>query len=198
MALLWTLIGFFIGAIPFSVWLGKLVLRTDIRQYGDNNPGGTNVIRAGNRGLGALVIFLDMLKGAIPVGLAYYVFGVNGWSLVPVVLAPVFGHAFSPFLHFGGGKAVATTFGVWSSLTVPFGPFIMALSLLALVKLLHIRSGWAIMAAWLVTLVMLVVMHAALPLLVAWAVNAALLWWKHRDDLHQAPQLQPDLRRASR
>ena len=44
-ALIWTLIGFFLGALPLSVWLGRLVLKTDIRRYGDGNPGGTNVAR---------------------------------------------------------------------------------------------------------------------------------------------------------
>jgi acyl phosphate:glycerol-3-phosphate acyltransferase len=195
MAILWSLIGFFLGAIPFSVWLGRLVLGTDIRQYGDNNPGGTNVIRAGNKALGALVIFLDMLKGAIPVGLAYYAYGVSGWPLVPVLLAPVFGHACSPFLHFRGGKAVATTFGAWSAITVPFGPFIMALSLLAFMKL-QTLSGWAIAGAWLVTLGMLVVMPVGAPLLVAWAVNAGLLFWKYRDDLRQKPHLRVAVRRS--
>ena len=63
-ALIWTFIGFLLGSLPFSVWLGRLVLRTDIRRYGDGNPGGTNVLRVGNRGLGVLVILLDMLKGA--------------------------------------------------------------------------------------------------------------------------------------
>ena len=108
-ALAWTLIGFLLGSLPFSVWLGKIVLRTDIRRYGDGNPGGTNVIRAGNCGLGMLAIFLDMLKGAVPVALAYYVFKVDGWPLVPVILAPILGHAFSPFLRFRGGKALAST-----------------------------------------------------------------------------------------
>ena len=42
-ALIWTLFGFFLGALPLSVWLGRLVLKTDIRRYGDGNPGGTNV-----------------------------------------------------------------------------------------------------------------------------------------------------------
>ncbi|MCA9957221.1 MAG: glycerol-3-phosphate acyltransferase, partial [Anaerolineales bacterium] len=40
--LLWTLFGFVLGALPFSVWVGKLVLGKDIRQFGDKNPGATN------------------------------------------------------------------------------------------------------------------------------------------------------------
>ena len=108
--------------------------------------------RAGNTGLGVLAIFLDMLKAAAPVALAHYVFGVTGWGLTPVVLAPILGHAFSPFLGFRGGKALACTFGAWTALTVPFGPFVMGGSVFVFHKLLTV-SGWAVMASLLTLLV---------------------------------------------
>jgi acyl phosphate:glycerol-3-phosphate acyltransferase len=200
MALIWTLIGFLLGSLPISVWLGRLALHTDIRGYGDGNPGGTNVIRAGNRGLGLLVIILDMFKGAIPVSLAYYVFKVDGWPLVPVILAPIAGHAFSPFLGFRGGKALASTFGVWTALTVPFGPFVMGGSALVFYKLLNL-SGWAVMAA-LVTLLgflLIPVLHpspgagvagSTPQLVLAWAGTVAILAWTHRADLRKRPALR--------
>lgn len=47
--LLWTGLGLLVGAMPFSVWLGKLFLRSDIRRYGDGNPGAVNAWRAGGR-----------------------------------------------------------------------------------------------------------------------------------------------------
>jgi acyl phosphate:glycerol-3-phosphate acyltransferase len=188
-ALTWTLIGFLLGSLPISVWLGRLVLRTDIRSYGDGNPGGTNVIRAGNRGLGLLAIILDMLKGAIPVALAYYVFKVDGWPLAPVILAPIAGHAFSPFLGFRGGKALASTFGVWTALTVPLGPFVMGGSVLVFYKLLNV-SGWAVMASLLTLLAFLLLTGAGLPVLAAWAGTVAILVWTHRADLRQRPALR--------
>jgi glycerol-3-phosphate acyltransferase PlsY len=189
-ALIWTLIGFLLGSLPISVWLGRLVLRTDIRGYGDGNPGGTNVIRAGNRGLGLLVIILDMLKGAIPVSLAHYLFGVSGWSLAPVVLAPIAGHAFSPFLRFRGGKALASTFGVWTALTVPFGPFVMGGSAFVFLKILNL-SGWAVMAALVTFLGFLIIAGVVTPpLLFAWAGTVGILAWTHRADLRQRPALR--------
>jgi acyl phosphate:glycerol-3-phosphate acyltransferase len=197
-ALVWTLIGFLLGSLPISVWLGRIVLHTDIRGYGDGNPGGTNVVRAGSRGLGVLAIVLDMLKGALPVSLAYYVFKVDGWLLAPVVLAPIAGHAFSPFLGFRGGKALATTFGVWSALTVPFGPFVIGGSVFVFYKLLNL-PGWAVMASLLTLLVFLLtpvlprgpgVAGVSPPLLVAWAGTVAILAWTHRADLRQRPALR--------
>jgi acyl phosphate:glycerol-3-phosphate acyltransferase len=188
-ALIWTLTGFALGSIPFSVIVGRVLLGKDIRQYGDGNPGGTNVARAsGNKLLGALAIVLDMIKGALPVALARYVFGVDGWGLVPVMLAPILGHAYSPFLRFRGGKAVAVTFGVWTALTVPFGPFVMALSLLLLNKAIA-GPGWALIAALLVLLAFLgVIGLVSLPILAAWAGTTAILSLKHRDDLSHVPR----------
>jgi acyl phosphate:glycerol-3-phosphate acyltransferase len=188
-SLTWTFIGFLLGSLPISVWLGKLVLRTDIRDYGDGNPGGTNVLRAGSRGLGLLVIILDMLKGAIPVSLAHYVFKVDSWSLMPVVLAPILGHAFSPFLGWRGGKALASTFGVWTALTVPLGPFVMGGSVFVFNKLLN-TPGWAVMAALLTLLAFLLMTGVTLPAVATWTGTVAILAWTHRNDLRQRPRLR--------
>lgn len=203
-AFIWTLLGFLLGSLPLSVWLGKLVLHTDIRDYGDGNPGGTNVMRAGSRTLGVLAIILDMLKAAGPVSLAHYVFQVTGWPLVPVMLAPILGHIFSPFLGFRGGKALACTFGAWTALTVPFGPFVMGGSVFIFYKLLN-ASGWAVMASLLTLLGFLLVpaLHwrspgltagLTLPLFVAWAGTVAILAWTHRADLRQRPALRSKAR----
>jgi glycerol-3-phosphate acyltransferase PlsY len=192
-ALIWVLIGFLLGSLPISVWLGRLVMRTDIRDYGDGNPGGTNVIRAGNRWLGLLVIFLDMLKAAMPVALAYYVFKLDGWALAPVVLAPIAGHAFSPFLGFRGGKALSSTFGAWTALTVPLGPFVMGGSAFVFLRLLN-TSGWAVMASLLMLLVFLLLTGATFPLVIAWVGTVALLAWTHRADLRQPPALRSRVR----
>lgn len=203
-AFIWTLLGFLLGSLPLSVWLGKLVLHTDIRDYGDGNPGGTNVMRAGSRTLGVLAIILDMLKAAGPVSLAHYVFQVTGWPLVPVMLAPILGHIFSPFLGFRGGKALACTFGAWTALTVPFGPFVMGGSVFIFYQLLN-ASGWAVMASLLTLLGFLLVpaLHwrspgltvgLTLPLFVAWAGTVAILAWTHRADLRQRPALRSKAR----
>jgi glycerol-3-phosphate acyltransferase PlsY len=189
-ALLWTMVGFLLGAIPFSVWLGRLALHADIRAYGDGNPGGTNVIRAGSRALGLLVIALDMLKGALPVSLAHYLFHVDGWPLVPVLLAPILGHAFSPFLRWRGGKALAATFGAWTALTVPIGPFVMGGSVFVFHKLLKV-SAWAVLAALLMLLGFLLVTGAKLPWLVAWAGTVLILLWTHRAEWRTPGQEQP-------
>ena len=102
----WFLFAFLCGSLPFSFWIGRLFLHADVRQFGDANPGATNVLRAGGRATAVLALLLDFVKGAVPVWLAYRWAGVDSVALTLVALAPVLGHAFSPFLGFQGGKAV--------------------------------------------------------------------------------------------
>jgi len=186
----WIIVSFFCGAIPFSILIGKLALRTDIRQYGDGNPGGTNVARAGNWQLGVLAIFLDMMKGALPVGAAWYFGHVSGLALVPVALAPILGHAYSPFLGFKGGKAIAVTGGIWGGLTLGEAPLIMALFLLLWVVLLAV-DGWAVMATLVSFLAYLLLKPTPdLTLILIWAGSALIIAWKHRTDLQERPRLR--------
>ena len=126
-SLAWIIAGLVLGSLPFSVWIGKIFLRKDIREYGDGSPGATNVARAGSKFLYVIAALLDAFKGTVPVLLAQNLSGVAGWDLAAVAVAPVMGHAFSPFLKFRGGMGVATTFGVWLGLTGWLGPLVMAI-----------------------------------------------------------------------
>jgi acyl-phosphate glycerol 3-phosphate acyltransferase len=112
----YALMGFLSGSLMFSYWLG-LLARVDIRDVGDGNPGGFNLWQAAGYKLGLLGIFLEFMKGYLP--LLFLIEGgyVGGWGIVPVAVAPILGHAFSPFVGFKGGKAIAVSFGIWSAVT---------------------------------------------------------------------------------
>ena len=187
--LFWTLLGFVLGAMPFSVWLGRFLLGKEIRQFGDKNPGATNVLRAGGPFPFALALLLDISKGALPLGLAVYVFGLEGWGLVPISLGPPLGHAFSPFLNWQGGKAVAAAFGVWIGLTIWTMP-LLALLLLVLFALLVTPSGWAVLLALAGMLAGLLIWFDDPVLLGVWAGQALLMTWTHRGELAIRPSLR--------
>lgn len=190
----WLLASFLSGSLPFSVWVGRLALRTDIRRYGDGNPGATNVLRSGGKGWGTLALLLDTLKGAVPVAVACFWAGLTGWPLAAVAVAPVAGHAFSPLLRFRGGKAVAVTFGIWAGLTLWEGPTILGLALgfwFALV----VVDGWAVILAMFSLLAYLLLAHSDPALLAIWSGNTLILAWKHRADLVQSPGLRAWLNR---
>jgi glycerol-3-phosphate acyltransferase PlsY len=191
-AIIFTFIGYLSGSIPFSVVLGKLILHTDIRQQGeDRNPGSANVFKAGGPRkwwLGLSAVVLDGMKGLTPVAIAYYNFDVKGWALIPVALAPILGHAFSIFLRFKGGKAIATTFGVWTALTVYRAPIVLG-SILILLTLLLSSGAWAMMFGMLGLLVYLFVSHSPPEFLAIWVGNLLILIWKHRHELRQPIRL---------
>lgn len=110
---------FLAGSVPF----GLLIARSrgiDIRKHGSGNIGATNVLRVMGAGPGGLCFLLDMLKGLVPTAAAGWAAGAmfaaalapgDAWAWLAVMAATVFGHMFSPWVGFRGGKGVATGFG---------------------------------------------------------------------------------------
>jgi glycerol-3-phosphate acyltransferase PlsY len=82
----------------------------DPRDYGSKNPGATNILRSGNKILSLLILLLDILKGFLPVLIAYYIIEDKLYVQVAGVIA-VLGHIYPIFYKFKGGKGVATAFG---------------------------------------------------------------------------------------
>lgn len=102
---------FILGGCPFSVWIGKLIIRKDIREYGDGNPGSYNVFKAGSKKWGIVALILDIAKGIPFVLVGKLAFGIGQPYLYLIALSAVLGHAYSPFLGFHGGKALAVFAG---------------------------------------------------------------------------------------
>ncbi len=101
--------GYVLGSIPFGLVVTYLMGAGDIREIGSGNIGATNVLRTGRKGLAATTLILDMAKGAIAVMLARTL--DPSFALLGGVGA-FFGHVWSPWLKFKGGKGVATLLGV--------------------------------------------------------------------------------------
>jgi glycerol-3-phosphate acyltransferase PlsY len=151
-----SLAAFWLGACPFSVWVGHKLLGREIREYGDGNPGAANVMRAGGRKSFGLAMFLDIAKGFPFVFMAHAVWGLPDMVVVVVGLSAILGHAFSPFLGFKGGKSVAVTGGVLFALPSPVVLF--AFIVFIFIAFLFIeRDAWTVIVAAAGTLVYLVV-----------------------------------------
>lgn len=119
------LLAYLSGAIPWSVWLGRAFYGVDVRAVADGNPGATNAYRAGGWKLGAAVVLLDFFKAFVPVLIARWGVRLPGEQVFLVALLPTVGHAFSIFLRFRGGRALASMFGAWSGLTLYEVPLVM-------------------------------------------------------------------------
>ncbi|WP_283102745.1 glycerol-3-phosphate 1-O-acyltransferase PlsY [Shewanella abyssi] len=112
------------GSISSAVLVCKMRGLPDPRTAGSGNPGATNVLRIGGASSAILVLFFDMLKGALPAYLAFRL-GVDPIALGLIAIAACLGHIFPIFFGFKGGKGVATAFGAMA----PIGHF-LALSLM--------------------------------------------------------------------
>ena len=184
------LISFVCGSLPFSVWVGKIFLGLDVRQFGDGNPGATNLYKASNKMVGLMALILDISKAAAPVGFAYYNLNVRGVSMFFIAIAPIFGHVFSPFLGFRGGKALATALGVWIGLTI--WKVSLPAAAAALIGItLFTSPGWAVMFAMGCILTTLIFWIPDPLLILIWAAETLILAWTHRSDLRHHPQLRP-------
>ncbi len=106
-----SILAFLFSSIPFGYIIAKLK-GVDIRQYGSGNIGATNVTRVLGKKYGAIVLFLDAIKGAIFVILGK-LFGLNLFHLTIIALFAILGHMFSPFLKGKGGKGIATALGTF-------------------------------------------------------------------------------------
>ncbi|HZJ78918.1 MAG TPA: glycerol-3-phosphate acyltransferase [Clostridia bacterium] len=122
--------GFISGSIMYSYLIAKIFYDVDIIEQGeDHNPGTTNVMRCVSVKLGILCMILDVLKGMVPVLIALRFLDTQNKLFAIVIAAPVLGHAFSPFLKFRGGKAIASTFGVFLGLSTLECPIVLLLAL---------------------------------------------------------------------
>lgn len=151
------LFGYLLGSIPFGVILARMGGLGDLRQIGSGNIGATNVLRTGNKGLAALTLILDALKGTAAVLIASY------WGLDLALLAGLaafLGHLYPIWLGFRGGKGVATYLGVLAPVFWP--------------------AALAFAAAWL--LVAAVMRYSSLAALVAAVVAPLTLLWMGRVD----------------
>lgn len=111
------LLSFLLGSIPTAYCVGRLVLGIDIRGHGSGNVGATNAFRVIGKNWGLAILLFDMAKGAVAAGLIPRIQFVElGSSLTASLLfgmAAVLGHTWTPWLHFRGGKGVATSAGVF-------------------------------------------------------------------------------------
>jgi glycerol-3-phosphate acyltransferase PlsY len=172
------LFGYLCGSVPFGVLLTRLAGAPDLRSIGSGNIGATNVLRTGRKGLAAATLIGDILKGAVAVLLTGYVLGRN--FALAAAIGAFLGHLFPVWLHFRGGKGVATYIGLLLGLVWPaaivFGAIWIAVAAV---------SRYSSVAA--------LVASAATPLFLWWTAGARvaivfaflslLLWIMHRANI---------------
>lgn len=128
------LLAYLLGSIPSGVWVGKLLYKKDIREYGSGNMGTTNTFRVLGKKAGILVLILDSLKGSAATLLPIWL-GADIHPLITGSIAAV-GHTLPIFANFRGGKAVATSAGI----ILAYNPFFFTLAIISFLIYLYISS----------------------------------------------------------
>lgn len=129
--LIFTVLGFCSGSILYAYWIPKLFFKKDAYTDGkDGNPGTANAYMTGGFFVGTLCLILELGKGFLPVFAALHLRRFQPCSMdsllfIPVLVAPVLGHA-APFFHVKkGGKAIAVSFGVLLGLFPVYQPAVI-------------------------------------------------------------------------
>lgn len=135
LTLLFPLLGYLSGSLPFAIWITRLVKGVDVRDAGSGHATTTNTIRQAGFGWGALVLVLDIAKGFLPVWLALTIAPATSLPyVVPLTAAlAVAGHCWPLFAQFRGGMGLATAGGAVLALS-PLA-FVLCLGLLILLTL---------------------------------------------------------------
>ncbi len=118
------ILGYLLGSLNFSIIIGKLFYKIDVREHGSKNAGTTNTLRVLGKGPAIFVLLFDTFKAVI----AYWlVLGITrSVSLAYVAAAAaVVGHNFPVFFGFKGGKGVATSLGACFCLNPLLGLFVL-------------------------------------------------------------------------
>ena len=208
------LIGYLLGSFPTGYLVGRFK-GVDIRQHGSGNIGATNVVRVLGKGPGFLVFGCDALKGwlAARVGTSLgwdaalrssnFEFSRGDFGTLPApfltveqlvtlgailaAIACILGHNFPVWLHFRGGKGIATSAGVLLGLmpwAVLVGVVVWAAAFFTLryVSVASLLAG----ASLPITVGVLWRTGRANGALFAFSVlAAALAWWRHRANLQR-------------
>lgn len=189
LTLLCMLLGYLLGSIPFALVIGKVFYKTDVRQHGSGNLGGTNTGRVLGAKAGLSVIVLDILKVVAAIWAASY---VSTTAALLTGLCCCIGHCYPIFAHFKGGKAVATMFGFLLGISIFvfdngfyfIGPVIMFLAVLYLYKMVSVASITAALCSSIQLTSMNWNMDSLLLIVGSWALTALVIY-RHRANIRK-------------
>lgn len=183
---------YLLGSVPFALIVSKAFGGKDPRTVGSGNVGATNVARAAGKAAGIVTLVCDILKGALPVYLAFYaapsaldISGLNISSSALLAsltaLSAFLGHVFPIFLKFKGGKGVATACGVMFVISPAATLLAGAVFIIAVAVKRYVSLGSMLSAASMP--VFLSFMPSKRDYVLTGAAIAVLIIWRHKENI---------------
>ena len=143
--------GYLLGSIPSSVWIGKAFFGIDVRDHGSGNAGATNTLRVLGKPAGFTVLFIDFLKGFTAANLVFWqgILNQSEYLMEFKMLfgaCAVIGHIYPVFAGFRGGKGIATLIGVvggmdWMLALACFIAFVIIVSITRYISVGSMGAG---------------------------------------------------------
>ncbi len=178
MGFLLVLGGYMLGSVPTGLLVGR-AYGVDVRRVGSGNIGTANVMRAAGKWAAVFTMLGDMLKGLVPVVLAWFLIE-DEWTIAAVALAAMVGHCWSVFLGFKGGKGVATGAGT----SIGLAPLV-GLGLFAfwwLVVLVSRYTSLGAISVMVLSPVAFLLSGQPLPYVLYTVAGGVLVLWRHREN----------------
>jgi glycerol-3-phosphate acyltransferase PlsY len=176
-------IAYVLGAIPFGFLLVKWTTGRDVRSGGSGNIGATNVLRTTGRAAGIATLLLDIGKGYLAVWIAGRLSNQSVMAMCVATLAVMAGHAFPVFLHFKGGKAVASFVGAFLCLTPLALGAVLVVFVVVVAWTRHVSMGSVVSAATFPLAVWL--MQKDLTMLATALIAGAFIIYKHSSNIRR-------------
>lgn len=185
---------YLICGIPFGKILVGLMSHKDIQKEGSGNIGTTNALRVGGPKVAALTLAFDLLKGMVCVIVFRdVVYAGSSWSasstvsypllVALVALACLYGHIFSPYLKFHGGKGIATGVGILFGFYWPLALIHLAIFIVLVAITRYVSVGSIATAALVPVTVFLTQPGIPLPALAVWAILGWSVVFAHRGNI---------------
>lgn len=177
------------GSIPFALVIGRLFYKTDVRNYGSGNLGGTNTGRVLGKKAGFAVIVLDASKALLVMLLTKYLcseFSLNEDLPYLCALFCVIGHCYPIFANFKGGKAVSTAIGYFFAVD-PLGAVLALVVFFIVLKISKYVSLSSVLAS-LSVLLAVPFLDISLTGKLVTAAIILLLVYRHRENLKRVKQ----------
>ncbi|MDM5326498.1 glycerol-3-phosphate 1-O-acyltransferase PlsY [Neobacillus sp. CF12] len=173
------ILAYLLGSIPSGLIIGKVFYKTDIREHGSGNLGGTNTFRTLGVKAGLAVTIADILKGTLAAALPV-LFGLDDINPLLAGVFAVIGHTYPIFAGFRGGKAVATSGGVllFCAPLMFLTIFVVFFASLYITKYVSLSSMLAGICA-----VIYAVIDWDIPLLIAVTLLASFVIYRHRANI---------------
>ena len=181
--LLCILLGYLLGSLNPAALIGK-IKHFNLRKHGTGNLGATNVLLNFGKGFAAVVMLFDIFKGFAAFHLAAIFCGEI--EIVPYLAgaAAILGHVFPFYLHFKGGKGLAS-----------FGGFVLAvdpkvfcfLLVTGVIAMLVVNYSVALpYFAGIAFPVFMWILKKSLPVIAVCTSVSGLILYKHKGNLKKA------------